>query len=96
MGDTGPLAFGGVIAMISMLVKKEVLLLIFGGVFVIEALSVMIQVFWFKRTGKRIFRMSPLHHHFELSGWSETKVVIRFWILGGLLTLLSLSTLKLQ
>lgn len=96
MGDTGPLAFGGVIAMISMLVKKEVLLLIFGGVFVLEAVSVMLQVFWYKRTGKRLFRMAPLHHHFELQGWSETKVVVRFWILGGLLTLLSLSTLKLQ
>ncbi len=96
MGDTGPLAFGGVIALVSMLVKKEVLLLIFGGVFVLEAVSVMWQVFWFKRTGKRFFRMAPLHHHFELSGWSETKVVVRFWILGGLLTLVSLSTLKLQ
>lgn len=96
MGDTGPLAFGGVLAMISLLVKKEVLLLIFGGVFVLEAVSVMLQIFWFRRTGKRLFRMAPLHHHFELGGWSENKVVVRFWILGGLLALLSLSTLKLQ
>ncbi len=96
MGDTGPLAFGGLIALVSMLVKKEILLLIFGGVFVMEALSVMIQVFWFKRTGKRVFRMAPLHHHFELGGWSETKVVIRFWIVGGIFALISLSTLKLQ
>ncbi|WP_028974859.1 phospho-N-acetylmuramoyl-pentapeptide-transferase [Spirochaeta cellobiosiphila] len=96
MGDTGSLALGGVLGTLSLLIKKEILLLIIGGVFVLETLSVMIQVFYFKRTGKRIFRMAPLHHHFELSGWAESKVVIRMWILGGLFVILALSTLKLQ
>nr|MQY76617.1 phospho-N-acetylmuramoyl-pentapeptide-transferase [Spirochaeta sp.] len=75
---------------------KEMLLVIIGGVFVIEVLSVIIQVVSYKLTGKRVFRMAPLHHHFELKNWSESKVVIRFWILGGLFAILSLSTLKLQ
>lgn len=96
MGDTGSLCLGGLFGLFSVLLKKEILLVILGGVFVLEILSVVIQVFWFKRTGKRVFRMAPLHHHFELSGWSETKVVTRFWILGGLFAILSLSTLKLQ
>jgi len=96
MGDTGSLSLGGVLGTLALLTKKEVLLLIIGGVFVLETLSVMIQVFYFKRTGKRVFRMAPLHHHFELSGWAESKVVIRFWILGGLFVILALSTLKLQ
>ena len=96
MGDTGSLALGGVISIIAMMIKKEILLIIIGGVFVIEALSVIIQVASFKLTGKRVFRMAPLHHHFEMMGWAESKVVIRFWILGGMFAILSLSTLKLQ
>jgi phospho-N-acetylmuramoyl-pentapeptide-transferase len=96
MGDTGSLALGGLFGLISVLLKKELLLVILGGVFVMETLSVMIQVFWYKRTKKRVFKMAPIHHHFELSGWAETKVVTRFWLLGGLFAILGLSTLKLQ
>ena len=96
MGDTGSLSLGGVIGVVALIIKKEVLLFIVGGVFVLEMLSVIIQVLSFKLTGKRVFRMAPLHHHFELKGWQETKVVIRLWILGGLFALLSLSTLKIQ
>jgi phospho-N-acetylmuramoyl-pentapeptide-transferase len=96
MGDTGSLSMGGVLGLMAILLKKEILLIVLGGVFVLETLSVIIQVFWFKTTGKRVFKMSPLHHHFELSGWSETKVVTRFWILGGLFAILAISTLKLQ
>ncbi len=96
MGDSGSLAFGGLLATIALLLKKEILLVILMGVFVIETASVIIQVFWYKRTKTRVFKMAPLHHHFELSGWDETKVVIRFWILGGLFAILSLSTLKIQ
>ena len=96
MGDTGSLSLGGVIAVIAIMIKKEILLLVVGGVFVIEAVSVILQVVSFKLTGKRIFKMAPLHHHFEMMGWAESKIVIRFWILGGLFSILSLSTLKLQ
>ncbi|MDX9828151.1 MAG: phospho-N-acetylmuramoyl-pentapeptide-transferase [Spirochaetia bacterium] len=97
MGDSGSLALGGVLAVLSLIVKKEVLLLLIGGVFVMELGSVMLQVLYFKATkGKRLFRMAPIHHHFELSGLKETKVVVRFWILGGLFALLALSTLKIQ
>jgi len=96
MGDTGSLALGGLFGLISVLLKKELLLVILGGVFVMETVSVMVQVFWYKRTKKRVFRMAPIHHHFELSGWAETKVVTRFWLLGGLFAILGLSTLKLQ
>ncbi|GHT50216.1 MAG: phospho-N-acetylmuramoyl-pentapeptide-transferase [Termitinemataceae bacterium] len=96
MGDVGSLACGGVIAAISLLLKKEVLTLISGGVFVLEAASVMIQVFVYKTKKKRVFKMAPLHHHFELSGWAETKVVVRFWILGALFAIIALSTLKTQ
>lgn len=96
MGDTGSLALGGVIGVIALLIKKEVLLFIVGGVFVIEVLSVVIQVVSMKVRKKRVFRMAPIHHHFELLGWPESKVVIRFWILGGLFAILSLSTLKIQ
>ncbi len=96
MGDTGSIALGGVIGVVSLLLKKEVLLVIIGGVFVLEMLSVVIQVVSYKLTSKRVFKMAPLHHHFELKGWDESKVVIRFWILGGLFAILSLSTLKLQ
>ena len=96
MGDTGSLSLGGVIGVVSLIIKKEILLVIIGGVFVIEALSVIIQVTYYKFTKKRVFKMAPIHHHFELLGWPESKVVIRFWILGGLFAILSLSTLKIQ
>jgi phospho-N-acetylmuramoyl-pentapeptide-transferase len=96
MGDTGALALGGALGAISILIKKEMLLLIVGGVFVAEALSVIIQVFTYQAWGKRIFRMAPLHHHFELSGWKEPQVVVRFWIVGAILALLTLSTLKIR
>jgi phospho-N-acetylmuramoyl-pentapeptide-transferase len=96
MGDVGSLALGGAIGTIAVIVKQELLLIFIGGVFVAEALSVMIQVASFKFRGKRVFRMSPLHHHFELSGWSESKIIIRFWIASLILALFSLSTLKLR
>ena len=96
MGDTGSLALGGVLGAVALILKKEILVLILGGVFVLETLSVSIQVLSFKLTGKRVFRMAPLHHHFELSGWPESKVVFRLWILGGLFAILGLSTLKIQ
>lgn len=96
MGDVGSLAIGGAIGTIGILTKLEFMLLMVGGVFVIEAMSVMIQVTSFKMTGRRIFKMSPLHHHFELQGWRESKVVFRFLILAILFALLSLSTLKLR
>lgn len=97
MGDAGSLALGGVMGVLSLIVKKEVLLLLIGGVFVLELGSVMLQVTYFRLTkGKRLFRMAPLHHHFELSGQKETKVVVRFWIMGGIFALVALSTLKIQ
>ena len=96
MGDTGALALGGAFGAIGILIKKEMLLLIVGGVFVAEALSVLIQVFTFQSWGKRVFKMAPLHHHFELSGWKEPQVVVRFWIIGAILALLTLSTLKIR
>jgi phospho-N-acetylmuramoyl-pentapeptide-transferase len=81
---------------VSLIIKKEIVILIIGGVFVLEAASVIIQVLSFKLLGRRVFKMAPIHHHFELSGWVETKVVIRFWILGGLFAIIALSTLKIQ
>jgi phospho-N-acetylmuramoyl-pentapeptide-transferase len=96
MGDVGSLSLGGVVAVISLIIKKEILVLIIGGVFVLEIASVIIQVISFKLRKKRVFLMSPLHHHFELSGWAEAKVVVRFWILGGLFAIIALSTLKIQ
>ena len=90
------LALGGALGTVAVLIKREFWLVLVGGVFVAEALSVMLQVASFKLTGKRIFRMSPLHHHFELGGWKEGRVVLRFYIVGALLALLSLSTFKLQ
>jgi phospho-N-acetylmuramoyl-pentapeptide-transferase len=96
MGDTGSLALGGAFGTLAILLKMEFVLVIVGGVFVIETLSVIIQVISFKLRGKRVFKMSPLHHHFELSGWAEPKVIVRFWILSILFALLSLSTLKLR
>ncbi len=96
MGDTGSLAVGGAIGAVAVLIKREVLLVVVGGVFVAEALSVIIQVLAYKSYGRRVFRMAPLHHHFEMAGMAESKVVIRFWIVGILLALLTLSTVKLQ
>ena len=96
MGDTGSPSLGGVIGVIALIIKKEIVLAIVGGVFVMEVVSVILQVIRFKTTGKRVFLMAPIHHHFELSGWKESKVVIRFWILGGLFAIIGLSTLKLQ
>ena len=90
MGDTGSLALGGAIAAIAILTKFELILLIIGGVFVIETLSVILQVLSFKTTGKRIFRMSPLHHHYELLGWSEWRVVVTFWSVGLLFAIIGI------
>ena len=96
MGDTGSLALGGTIGLIAVLVRQELLLPIVGGVFVMEAGSVIIQVISFKTTGKRVFRCTPIHHHFEFKGWTETQIVVRFWILSGVFALLGLATLKLR
>ncbi|HEY2614963.1 MAG TPA: phospho-N-acetylmuramoyl-pentapeptide-transferase [Chthoniobacterales bacterium] len=96
MGDTGSLAIGGVIGVIAICCKQELLLAVVGGVFVLEAVSVILQVLSFRLTGKRIFAMSPIHHHFELSGWKENTVIVRFWILSGIFALLGLATLKLR
>jgi phospho-N-acetylmuramoyl-pentapeptide-transferase len=96
MGDVGSLALGGSIGMIAVAIKQEILLFFVGGVFVLEALSVILQVLSFRLTGKRIFRMSPIHHHFELGGWSESKTIVRFWILALVFALFSLTTLKLR
>ena len=96
MGDVGSMALGGALGTVAVLIKQEILLVFVGGLFVIEALSVILQVGSFKLRGKRIFRMAPIHHHFELSGWPEQKVVIRFWIVAIIFALLGLSTLKLR
>ena len=96
MGDTGALALGGALGAIAVATQHEIVLGIIGGLFVVEALSVVIQVFFYKRTGKRVFRMAPIHHHFEQLGWSEPTVVIRFWIISFVLALAGLSTLKLR
>jgi len=96
MGDVGALSLGAAIGTVAVLIKEEILLVIVGGVFVIEALSVIIQVWSYKLTGKRVFKMAPLHHHFEQKGWPETKVVVRFWIIAAIFVLITLSTLKLR
>jgi phospho-N-acetylmuramoyl-pentapeptide-transferase len=96
MGDTGSLAIGGMIGVVAICCKQELLLTVVGGVFVIEAVSVILQVLSFKLTGRRIFAMSPIHHHFELVGWKENTVIVRFWILSGIFALLGLATLKLR
>jgi len=96
MGDVGALALGAALGMIALVVRQEIVLLIMGGVFVVETLSVIIQVASFKLTGKRVFRMAPLHHHYELKGWKENQVVVRFWIITMMLVLFGLSTLKLR
>lgn len=96
MGDTGSLALGGALGSIAVATKHEIVLAIVGGLFVLETLSVIIQVFWFKRTGRRVFLMAPLHHHFEKKGWAEATIVIRFWIIAMILGLVGLSTLKIR
>jgi phospho-N-acetylmuramoyl-pentapeptide-transferase len=96
MGDTGSLAIGGMLGAVAICCKQDLLLVIVGGVFVMEAMSVILQVASFKTTGRRIFKMSPIHHHFELSGWKENTVIVRFWILSVLFALLGLATLKLR
>ncbi|HEY8278651.1 MAG TPA: phospho-N-acetylmuramoyl-pentapeptide-transferase [Bdellovibrionota bacterium] len=96
MGDVGSLSLGGAIGALAVVTKNEILLCIVGGIFVVEAMSVMIQVASFKTRGKRVFRMAPLHHHFELKGWPEPKVIVRFWIISILLAIVALSTLKLR
>jgi phospho-N-acetylmuramoyl-pentapeptide-transferase len=97
MGDTGSLALGGILAITAILIKQEILLMLLGGFFLIEALSVILQVLYFKITkGKRLFRMAPIHHHFEKLGWPEQKIVVRFWIIAILLALIGLSTLKIR
>jgi phospho-N-acetylmuramoyl-pentapeptide-transferase len=96
MGDVGSLALGGAIGCLAVMIKQEILLGLVGGLFVLEGMSVVLQVASFKMTGRRIFKMAPLHHHFELSGWRETKVVVRFWIIAIIFAMLALSTLKLR
>jgi len=97
MGDTGSLSLGGALGCLAVVTKQEILLAIVGGIFVLETFSVIFQVGWFKLShGKRIFRMAPIHHHFELKGWAEPKVIVRFWIISILLALLAISTLKLR
>ena len=96
MGDTGSLALGGALGGVAVATKHEVVLAIVGGLFVVETISVIVQVFWFKRTGKRVFLMAPLHHHFEKKGWAEPTIVIRFWIIAMVLALVGLSTLKIR
>ncbi len=96
MGDTGSLALGGCLGVIAVFIKKELWLILLGGIFVIEALSVIFQVASFKLTKKRIFKMAPLHHHFQLSGWNESKIIIRFWIIGIILALITLALLKIR
>jgi phospho-N-acetylmuramoyl-pentapeptide-transferase len=102
MGDVGALALGAALGTVAVIIRQEIVLVIMGGVFVVETLSVMLQVTWFKYTkkkygeGRRILRMAPLHHHFEQSGWKETQVVVRFWIITIMLVLIGLSSLKLR
>ena len=95
-GDTGSLSLGGALGAISVAVKHEIVLAIIGGLFVVEAVSVMIQVVSFKLTGKRVFRMAPIHHHYEKLGWAEPTIVIRFWIIAVILALIGLASLKLR
>ncbi len=96
MGDTGSLALGGALGAVAVATKHEIVLAIVGGLFVVETVSVIIQVFWFKRTGRRVFLMAPLHHHFEKKGWAEPTIVIRFWIVSMILALVGLATLKIR
>jgi phospho-N-acetylmuramoyl-pentapeptide-transferase len=96
MGDVGALALGGALGALAVMTRQELVLAIMGGVFVMETLSVIVQVASFKLTGKRVFRMAPIHHHFELKGWPEPRVIVRFWILTVVLVLIGLASLKLR
>ena len=96
MGDTGSLSVGGALGTVAVIVKHELVLAIVGGLFVLETISVIVQVISFKLTGKRVFQMAPLHHHFEKKGWAEPTIVIRFWIIAVILALVGLATLKLR
>jgi phospho-N-acetylmuramoyl-pentapeptide-transferase len=96
MGDVGSLGLGGALGTLAVITKQEIVLAVVGGIFVVEALSVMLQVTSFKLTGKRVFKMAPIHHHFELKGWPEPRIIVRFWIVGIMLALLSLATLKVR
>ncbi len=96
MGDIGALALGAALGVVAVMVRQEIVLIVMGGVFVVETLSVMIQIASFKLTGKRVFRMAPLHHHFELKGWPEPRVIVRFWIISLILVLIGLATLKIR
>ena len=96
MGDIGSLPLGAAIGTVAIVTKNEILLVLVGGIFVIEALSVMAQVISFKTTGKRVLKMAPIHHHFELKGWAEPKVIVRFWIISILFAIMALSTLKMR
>jgi len=96
MGDVGALALGAALGLVAVAVRQELVLFIMGGVFVVETVSVIIQVASYKMTGRRIFRMAPLHHHFELKGWAEPKVIVRFWIITVILVLIGLASLKIR
>jgi phospho-N-acetylmuramoyl-pentapeptide-transferase len=96
MGDIGALALGAALGLVAVAVRQELVLFIMGGVFVVETVSVIIQVASYKTTGRRIFRMAPLHHHFELKGWAEPKVIVRFWIITVILVLIGLASLKIR
>ena len=96
MGDAGALALGGALSTVAVIIRQEVVLVIVGGLFVVEMFSVMIQVASFKTRGKRVFRMAPIHHHYELRGWPEPKIIVRFWIISVILGLVALSLLKLR
>jgi phospho-N-acetylmuramoyl-pentapeptide-transferase len=96
MGDVGALALGAALGVVAVITRHEIVLLIMGGIFVLETLSVIVQVGSFKLTGRRVFRMAPIHHHFELKGWPEPRVIVRFWIITVMLVLFGLATLKLR
>ena len=96
MGDVGALALGAALGTVAVIIRQEFVLVIMGGLFVMEAISVMLQVGWYKKTKKRIFLMAPIHHHYEQKGWKETQVVVRFWIITIVLVLIGLSTLKIR
>lgn len=96
MGDVGALALGAALGTVAVIIRQEFILVVMGGLFVVEALSVMLQVGWYKHTKKRIFLMAPIHHHYEQKGWKETQVVVRFWIITIVLVLIGLSTLKIR
>jgi phospho-N-acetylmuramoyl-pentapeptide-transferase len=96
MGDVGSLPLGGSLGMLAIMTKQEILLILVGGIFVVEALSVIFQVASYKLTGKRVFAMAPIHHHYELKGWAEPKIIVRFWIISIMLALLAISTLKIR